>query len=34
MALPPIEAVSASALTPTNGESNDPHNEKDGSRYP
>ena len=33
-ALPPIEAVATSALTPTNGNPNEPQNEKDCSRYP
>ncbi len=33
-ALPPIEAMRSSALTPTNGESDDPQDEKDGCNYP
>ena len=33
-ALPPIEAVAASALAPANGEANDPKNKKDRRRYP
>jgi hypothetical protein len=33
-ALPPIEAVRASTLTPPNGKPNDPQDEKDCSRYP
>jgi hypothetical protein len=32
--LPPIEAVTARSLTPADGESNDPEDEKDGCCYP
>ena len=33
-ALPPIEAVTAGALTPANGESDEPQDENHGRRYP
>jgi hypothetical protein len=33
-ALPPIKAVTASAFTPTNGESDEPQSKKESCRYP